>query len=109
MTLWFECYYNPILQGPIGPSGPKGSRGPEGPHGVQGVPGEKGVSGQEGSKGEKGVAGPPGVPCRGGMQNDQPFSHVSIHDLGAIYQDILEISQKLDNIKELQSYPNQLD
>ena len=94
------------MQGPIGPQGPKGNKGPEGPHGAQGLQGDKGVRGNEGIKGDKGVAGPPGVPCRGGIQNDQPHQIFDRGSLRAIYQDILSISEKLENIKLLQSKHN---
>ena len=92
----------------------KGSRGPEGPHGPEGVPGEKGVAGREGLKGDQGVAGPPGVPC-GGQQNDQPREArvarggggaggaVSREDWLLMYDDILVISSKLDQVRRLQS------
>ena len=100
-----------FYQGPIGPQGVKGSRGPEGPPGPEGVPGEKGVAGREGLKGDQGVAGPPGVPC-GGQQNDQPRvarggggagGAVSRKDWLLMYDDILVISSKLDQVRRLQS------
>ena len=96
-----------FIQGPVGPPGTKGNKGPEGPHGVEGPPGEKGVAGSEGQKGDKGVAGPPGVPCRV-IQNDQPQSQKMILGLSrqewmSMYQDIIKINQKLENLRMLQS------
>ena len=69
------------------------------------------ISGGEGIKGDKGPAGPPGVPCRNGVLNDQARSDlklgldggVSQHEWVAMYQDILIISNKLEELKILQT------